>query len=428
VYVKTDGFKPPEKTMMERMIATGEMPVTVGVFVRPGDLPAPEKGLLSRRNRCFEYDGVSDANVRFLDEELLPWIAKEYQLNLSTDGNDRCISGGSSGGIAAFTAAWHRPEAFSRVYAASGSWVAFRGGHEFPTMVRKFEAKPIRAFLSTGTRDMENAAGDWFLLDQEMDKALKFSGYDYQFRIINGGHVAGYMDNYQEAMAYLWRGWPERVKTGPSAPRVQDILIPGENWQLAAYETKDAHAPACNARGETFFIAGNELWRIGLDGELSRLAADAKQASGLAIGANGHLYSVSDATGQILDYGASDRTGDFAADSGHARRQLLCHERRRPRQRMVGQKWQTFARGHGPQASDRTGLSSRSVVAGRHRGGIEVYVQLPDCRQRRTDQQGAFLLASRGGLGRRHGGGIGLLFARRAAVCRHATWHPDYGR
>lgn len=218
VYVKTDGFNPREKTLMETMIATKEMPVTVGVFVRPGDLPAPMKGTAGRRNRDFEYDGISDNKVRFLTDELLPFIAKEYQLNLSTDGNDRCISGGSSGGIAAFTAAWNRPEAFSRVYTASGSWVAFRGGHEFPTMVRKFEAKPIRSFLTTATRDMENVAGDWFLLDQEMDKALKFSGYDYRYRVIDGPHVAGYMENWQEAMAYLWRGWPERVKAGPSAP------------------------------------------------------------------------------------------------------------------------------------------------------------------------------------------------------------------
>ena len=150
VYVKTDGFNPREQAMMELMIATKEIPVTVGVFVRPGTLPAPMKGTLDRRNRCFEYDGVSDNNVRFLIDELLPFVAKEYQLNLSTDGNDRCISGGSSGGIAAFTAAWHRPEAFSRVYAASGSWVAFRGGHEFPSdgpQVQS-EADP-RAFLTT---------------------------------------------------------------------------------------------------------------------------------------------------------------------------------------------------------------------------------------------------------------------------------------
>src|SRR5262249_31147046 len=140
VYVRTDGYRPNEKTMLETEIATKEMPVTVGVFVKPGTLPAPMKGTSDRRNRDFEYDGVSDNKVRFLHEELLPFVAKEYKLNLSTDGNDRCLVGGSSGGIAAFTAAWHKPEAFSRVYAASGSWVAFRGGHEFPTMVRKFEA------------------------------------------------------------------------------------------------------------------------------------------------------------------------------------------------------------------------------------------------------------------------------------------------
>lgn len=108
VYVRTDGYNAREKTLMETMIATGEMPVTVGVFVRPGNLPAPMKGTIGHRNRCYEYDGVSDNNVRFCTEELLPFVAKEYQLNLSTDGNDRCISGGSSGGITAFTAAVFR--------------------------------------------------------------------------------------------------------------------------------------------------------------------------------------------------------------------------------------------------------------------------------------------------------------------------------
>ena len=196
VYVKTDGYNPKEKSLLETLIATKEMPVTIGVFVRPGDLPAPVKDTMGRRNRCFEYDGMGDNNVRFLVDELLPFVAKKFDLKLSTSGNDRCIAGGSSGGIAAFNAAWERPDAFSRVYANSGSFVAFRGGHEFPTLVRKFEAKPIRAYLTTGTRDMENCAGDWFLLDQEMDKALRFSGYDYFFRIINGGHVAGYYDYY----------------------------------------------------------------------------------------------------------------------------------------------------------------------------------------------------------------------------------------
>ena len=306
VYVKTDGFNPREQAMMELMIATKEIPLTVGVFVRPGTLPAPMKGTLDRRNRCFEYDGVGDDNVRFFAEELLPFVAKECQLNLSTEGNDRCISGGSSGGIAAFTAAWHQPEAFSRVYAASGSWVAFRGGHEFPTMVRKFEAKPIRAFLTTGMRDMENAAGDWFLLDQEMDKALKFSGYDYQFRIIDGGHGSGYMEEYREAMAYLWRGWPDRVKAGPSAPRAQEIIIAGETWQLFAADLHDARAPACNAAGEVFFVAKDQVRRLGLDGGLTVFADRAEGATGLTVAADGRrLFAVSSRTGRIVAYDAS---------------------------------------------------------------------------------------------------------------------------
>ncbi len=308
VYVKTDGYNPKEKELLETMIATKEIPVTIGVFVRPGSLPPTVKGTADRRNRCFEYDGVNDNNVRFFDEELLPFIAKEYGLKLSTDGNDRCISGGSSGGIAAFTAAWHRPQAFSRVYAASGSWVAFRGGHEFPTMVRKFEARPIRAYLTTATHDMENAAGDWFLLDQEMDKALKFSGYDYQFRIIDGRHVAGYMDNWREAMAYLWKGWPEKVKAGPSAPRAQEVIAPGEDWQLVAGGFKSTRGPACNANGEVFFAdtSNNKIHRIDLDGMVKEFVADAGSAHGLTIGTDGKLYAVSEKTGKLVAY---DSTG-----------------------------------------------------------------------------------------------------------------------
>ena len=130
---------------------------------------------------------------------------------------------------------------------------AFRGGHEFPTLVRKFEAKPIRTYLTTGMHDMENAAGDWFLLDQEMDKALKFSGYDYFFRIINGGHVAGYYDYFQEAMSYLWKGWPQPVQAGPGAPRVRDILLPDDKWQLLAQGRHDPRGATCSAGGEVFF-------------------------------------------------------------------------------------------------------------------------------------------------------------------------------
>jgi enterochelin esterase-like enzyme/sugar lactone lactonase YvrE len=325
VYVRFDGYNPKEKTFLETMIATKEIPVMVGVFVRPGDLPASIPNSMGRRNRCFEYDGVGDNNVRFLIDELLPYVEKEYSLKLSHDGNDRCITGISSGGIAAFNTAWERPEAFSRVYANSGSFVAFRGGHEFPTLIRKFEAKPIRAYLTTGMRDMENCAGDWYLLDQEMDKALKFSGYDYVFRTINGGHGAGYHEHWQEAMAYLWKDWPQPVKAGPSAPRAQDVLAPDETWQLLA---ADRHAPrgaASNASGEVFFTqpADNKIYRIDLDGNVSAFATDAGQANSLSFGPAGQLYSVSSTTGKIMSYDSS-ASGTLVAD-GLRGQHILAH-------------------------------------------------------------------------------------------------------
>jgi enterochelin esterase-like enzyme/sugar lactone lactonase YvrE len=315
VYVRTDGYNPAEKTILEAMIAAKEMPVTVGVFVAPGDVPPTVKNTMGRRNRSFEYDAVNDDNVRFFVDELLPFVAKEYHLKLSSDGNDRCIAGASSGGITAFNAAWQRPDCFSRVYANSGSFVAFRGGHEFSTMVRKFEAKPIRAYLTTATADMENCAGDWFLIDQEMDKALRFSGYDYRFRIFKGGHCAGFYDCFREAMRYLWKDWPKPVQAGPSAPRVRDIILPGENWQLAAQGCHDARGPACNAAGEVFFVdrADNKICRLDLDGKVNVFLPDAAAANSLSFGPKGQLYAVSEQTGKVMCYDAAG-TGRLVVD------------------------------------------------------------------------------------------------------------------
>jgi gluconolactonase len=315
VYIKTDGYNPVEKSLLETLIATEEMPVTIGIFVGPGEVPAPMKNTLGRRNRDFEYDGMGDNKARFLLEELLPFVAREFDLRLSSSGNDRCIAGGSSGGIAAFNAAWERPDAFRRVYANSGSFVAFRGGHEFPTLVRKFEAQPIRAYLTTGTNDMENAAGDWFLLDQEMDKALRFSGYDYFFRIINGGHVAGYYDYFQEAMSYLWKGWPQPVQAGASAPRVRDVILPGQRWQEQkgpdlAEGPHDFRGAACNANGDVFFIdvPANKVYRLDADGKMKAFLDDAGHANSLSFGPQGQLYAVSSKTGKILRYDASGKS------------------------------------------------------------------------------------------------------------------------
>jgi sugar lactone lactonase YvrE len=290
------------------------MPVTIGVFISPGILPATIPGMAGRRNRCFEYDSVNDNYVRFLTVELLPYVTKTFNLKLSSDGNDRCIAGASSGGIAAFNAAWQRPNAFSRVYACSGSFAGFRGGNEFPTLIRQFECKPIRAYLTTATDDMENCAGDWFLLDQEMDKALKFSGYDYEFRINEGHHCAGWDECFPEAMRFLWKDWPKPVQAGPSAPRVRDVIEAGENWEVASQGFGDARGPACNSKGEVFFIdaAANKIYRIGVDGNASVFLEDAAHANGLCIDGQDNIYTVSSRTGEVMRYDSTGSGGVYA--------------------------------------------------------------------------------------------------------------------
>ena len=92
------------------------MPVTIGVFVTPGKVLAANGEIaLDRFNRSFEYDGLGDAYARFLLDELLPEVetkktADGRAIRLSHEGNDRAIGGASSGAIAAFTAAWERPD------------------------------------------------------------------------------------------------------------------------------------------------------------------------------------------------------------------------------------------------------------------------------------------------------------------------------
>ena len=306
VYVQQDGLNVGQKLdlVLDTLIARHEIPVTVGVFVTPGMVPSPIANNPGRPNRCFEYDAVGDQYVRFIMEEVLPKVSKEYNLNLTKSGNDRCIGGGSSGAIAAFNAAWERPDAFSRVYCVSGSFVGFRFGNMFPTLVRKTEAKPIRAFTTTGTNDMENCAGDWTLLDLEMDKAMKFSGYDYRFMELEGGHVVGWKEHFAEAMRYLWKDWPTPVKAGISAPRVRDIILPSESWQQVKVDGSNITGAAANSKGEVFFVDGNKnkIYRIGLDGMVSIFLSNAGFCNGLSFGAKDELYTVSEKTGKIMCY------------------------------------------------------------------------------------------------------------------------------
>src|SRR5713226_4428086 len=111
-YVNKKGdFRVP--IVFDNLIHKKEMPVTIGIFINPGNFPPSESGKKPQSNRSFEYDTLSNQYVRFLEKEILPEVGKVY--NLRQDGAGRAICGISSGGICAFTAAWERPDIFSKV-------------------------------------------------------------------------------------------------------------------------------------------------------------------------------------------------------------------------------------------------------------------------------------------------------------------------
>src|SRR5262249_20805192 len=151
-----DGIQYNAPAVFDELIHKKEMPVVIGVFVMHGRVKAPSDKALDRFNRSYEYDGLGDGYARFLLEELLPEGEKKTAsdgraIRLSKDGNDRCIAGASSGAICAFTAAWERPDAFRRVFSSVGTYVGLRGGNNYPTLIRKYEPKPIRVFLEDGS-------------------------------------------------------------------------------------------------------------------------------------------------------------------------------------------------------------------------------------------------------------------------------------
>ena len=163
-----DGLQYNAPVVFDNLIHKKEIPPIVGVFVMHGRVKAPSADALDRMNRSFEYDAVSGDYARFLLDEMLPYVAKTHGLTLSTDPNDRAIAGNSSGAIAAFVAAWQRPDAFRRVFSAIGTYVGLRGGNEFPVLIRKTEPKPIRIFLQDGQNDLNNYTGSWWIANQDM--------------------------------------------------------------------------------------------------------------------------------------------------------------------------------------------------------------------------------------------------------------------
>ena len=191
--------------VFDNLIHRGEMPVTIGVFVNPGhfigdNLEGPA------RNRSLEYDSTTDVYSRFLLEEIIPEVQKNYRITNNPEG--WAIGGISSGGICAFTVAWQRPDKFSKVVSHIGSFTNIRGGHLYSDLVRQSAVKPIRIFLQDGSNDLNLRPGNWWIANQQLADSLDFAGYDYMTAWGDGGHNFEHGGAiFPDTMRWLWRDY-----------------------------------------------------------------------------------------------------------------------------------------------------------------------------------------------------------------------------
>jgi gluconolactonase len=253
LYVCMDGIMFNAPTVFDYLIEKKEMPVTIGVFIQSGTVMLNDTTVV-RYNRTNEFDNMNDRFARFIEEEILPDVMKQKTpdgrtINLSTNANDRAIAGASSGAICAFTAAWQRPDLFSRVFSAIGTYVGMRGGDQYPVLIRKTDPKPIRVYLQDNNNDTWNPIfGNWFKANIDMEAALNFAGYEVTNMWQEGGHDGRQATSiFADGMRWLWKGWPAPVKSGRSAnDMLKAIIDTGNYWQFVG-EKQSSPAPGNTA-------------------------------------------------------------------------------------------------------------------------------------------------------------------------------------
>lgn len=197
--------------VLDSLFSQGEIKATVAIFINPGQPDHAVQGPIEsytheQSQRSLEYDQVSGRYGDFLFSEVLPFAETQLGFACSRQPIDRTICGISSGGIAAFSAAWHFPDQCQRVISHCGSFTDIWGGHNYPSMLRTQPRKPLRVFLQSGKNDVKSPFGDWSLANQLMAAALDWAGYDYQFVYGEGGHSLHHGGAlFADTLRWLWR-------------------------------------------------------------------------------------------------------------------------------------------------------------------------------------------------------------------------------
>ncbi len=302
---ETGGWRVP--VVFDNLIAEKAMPVTIAVFVNPGVMPAKNPATQqSRFGRSYEYDALGDRYARFLLEEILPEVGKQYKISSNPD--DRGLAGSSSGGIASFVAAWSRPDSFHRVLSFIGSFTNLRGADVLPDLIRKMEALPLRVFLQDGSKDQSIYGGNWYLANQEMYSAFQYAGYDAQFVVGTQGHSGQQGGSIlPDALRWLWRDYPKPIAK-PALPgderTISGMIDPVHDWEVVSQGHVATEAPAVDKDGNLFFadVKASKIFKIGVDGKETLFKDNAGGPNGMMFGADGRLYVAQSTKRRIVAY------------------------------------------------------------------------------------------------------------------------------
>ena len=301
--------------VFDNLIARGDLPPLIGIFIDPGVLPTTPENSATAQNRyerIFEYDNISDRFSSFLEAELIPEVGKKY--NLSKNPDDHAISGVSTGAVGAFVAAWHRPDMFHRVLSFIGTFVSLKGADTLPAAIRRTEPKPIRVYLQAGKNDHTSAdqpfgvfyGGSWPMNNQVMYDALRFSGYDVKFNLGEEGHNMKHGAAIMpEALTWLWRDYPKPVVARePAALSKQDsgweprgnvftVISADKQWEQVGGTYGAVSSPAGDKDGNVYFAdaKANRVYKADPSGKVATFRDNAAGVRAVRVGPDGRIYA-----------------------------------------------------------------------------------------------------------------------------------------
>lgn len=187
--------------------------------------------------RGLEYDTMSDRFARFINDEVFPAVLANAEIraaypHLAITDNPwgRATMGCSSGGAAALTMGWFRPDLFRRIIAYSGTFVDQQdddapeeakfpyGAWEYHSSMKLIEAgpkKPLRIFTHVSENDLrakdpESTQHNWVMAGKRTEAALQAKGYNHRFVFsLATGHCDGkvFQQTLADTLVWVWRGY-----------------------------------------------------------------------------------------------------------------------------------------------------------------------------------------------------------------------------